>query len=173
METDLIQDGGQVKRQTDIDHHGPKYILIICHLPDPPIFSLPTTFKIRGSRFRKAKAKWWHKFLSRKNQKLLNYNCNEIFLISHLDSDPYWYLFSKLGPFRTCIEGKKDEWRIRFRNFKEVPDLAGKPCSSVPSHPSESVIRIHLRSTLQLGQVKTLIPLLVQIIGSQQIVKDF
>jgi hypothetical protein len=47
METDLIQDGGQVKTQTDIDHHGPKYILIICHLPDPPIFSLPTTFKIR------------------------------------------------------------------------------------------------------------------------------
>ena len=46
METDLIQDGGQVKRQTDIDHHGPKYILIICHLPDPPIFSLPTTFKV-------------------------------------------------------------------------------------------------------------------------------
>jgi hypothetical protein len=44
METDLIQDGGQVKRQTDIDHHGPKYILIICHLPDPPTFSLPTTF---------------------------------------------------------------------------------------------------------------------------------
>ena len=46
METDLIQDGGQVKRQTDIDHHGPKYILIICHLPDPPTFSLPTTFKV-------------------------------------------------------------------------------------------------------------------------------
>ena len=46
METDLIQDGGQVKRQTDIDHHGPKYILIICHLPDPPIFSLPTTFNV-------------------------------------------------------------------------------------------------------------------------------
>ncbi len=45
METDLIQDGGQVKRQTDSDHHGPKYILIICHLPDPPTFSLPTTFK--------------------------------------------------------------------------------------------------------------------------------
>jgi hypothetical protein len=47
METDLIQDGGQVKRQTDIDHHGPKYNLIICHLPDPPIFSLPTTFKTK------------------------------------------------------------------------------------------------------------------------------
>jgi hypothetical protein len=46
METDLIQDGGQVKRQTDIDHHGPKYNLIICHLPDPPTFSLPTTFKL-------------------------------------------------------------------------------------------------------------------------------
>jgi hypothetical protein len=55
METDLIQDGGQVKRQTDIDHHGPKYILIICHLPDPPIFSLPTTFK---------ELSWPKKFLS-------------------------------------------------------------------------------------------------------------
>jgi hypothetical protein len=42
----------KVKRQTDIDHHGPKYILIICHLPDPPIFSLPTTFKqLTGSLF--------------------------------------------------------------------------------------------------------------------------
>jgi hypothetical protein len=36
----------KLKDKTDIDHHGPKYILIICHLPDPPTFSLPTTFKV-------------------------------------------------------------------------------------------------------------------------------
>jgi hypothetical protein len=35
----------KLKDKTDIDHHGPKYILIICHLPDPPTFSLPTNFK--------------------------------------------------------------------------------------------------------------------------------
>jgi hypothetical protein len=37
----------KLKDKTDIDHHGPKYILIICHLPDPPTFSLPTTFKFQ------------------------------------------------------------------------------------------------------------------------------
>jgi len=36
----------KLKDKTDIDHHGPKYILIICHLPDPPTFSLPTTFNM-------------------------------------------------------------------------------------------------------------------------------
>jgi hypothetical protein len=45
METDLIQDGSQVKRQTDIDHHGPKYILIICHLPEPLFFHYPLPLK--------------------------------------------------------------------------------------------------------------------------------
>jgi hypothetical protein len=45
METELFQDGGQIKREKDIYHHGPKHIQIICHLPDPPSFSLPTTFK--------------------------------------------------------------------------------------------------------------------------------
>jgi hypothetical protein len=45
-ETELFQDGCQIKREKDIYHHGPKHILIICHLPDPPSFSLPTTFKL-------------------------------------------------------------------------------------------------------------------------------
>jgi hypothetical protein len=38
----------KLKDKTDIDHHGPRYILIICHLPDPPTFSLPTTFNVRA-----------------------------------------------------------------------------------------------------------------------------
>ena len=46
METELFQDGGQVKRE-NIYHHGPKHIPIICHLPDPPSFSLPTTLNQR------------------------------------------------------------------------------------------------------------------------------
>ena len=36
--------------KTDIDHHGPNYIPIICHPPDPPTFSLVPTFKARNSR---------------------------------------------------------------------------------------------------------------------------
>jgi hypothetical protein len=44
-EIDLFQDGGQIKREKDIYHHVPKPISIICHLPDSPPFSLPTTFK--------------------------------------------------------------------------------------------------------------------------------
>jgi hypothetical protein len=32
------------KKEKDIYHHGPKHIPIICHLPNPPSFSLPTTF---------------------------------------------------------------------------------------------------------------------------------
>ncbi len=30
----------------DIDHHSPRPISIICHFPDPPSFSLPTTFNV-------------------------------------------------------------------------------------------------------------------------------
>jgi hypothetical protein len=41
-----IQDGGQIKREQDIYHHGPRPISIICHLPDPPCFSQVTTFNI-------------------------------------------------------------------------------------------------------------------------------
>jgi hypothetical protein len=46
-EIELIQDGGQIKRQKDIYYRSPRLIPIICHLPDPPpprIFSLVTTF---------------------------------------------------------------------------------------------------------------------------------
>jgi hypothetical protein len=39
---ELIQDGGQIKRETDIYHHGPGPISIICQLPGPPCFSLVT-----------------------------------------------------------------------------------------------------------------------------------
>jgi hypothetical protein len=42
----LIQDGGQINRETDIYHHGQRPISIICQLPDPPYFSLVTTFKV-------------------------------------------------------------------------------------------------------------------------------
>jgi hypothetical protein len=43
---DLIQIGGKIKSQKDIDHHGPKNIPIICHIRDPLCFSLvPPTFK--------------------------------------------------------------------------------------------------------------------------------
>jgi hypothetical protein len=35
----------ELKKKKYIYHHGPKHIPIICHLPDPPSFSLPTTFK--------------------------------------------------------------------------------------------------------------------------------
>ncbi len=34
-----------IKRKTNLDRHGQRPIPIICHLPDPPSFSLPTTFK--------------------------------------------------------------------------------------------------------------------------------
>jgi hypothetical protein len=46
----LLPNGGnllvpQIIRQKDIDHHVPKHIQIICHLPDPPKFSLVPIFK--------------------------------------------------------------------------------------------------------------------------------
>jgi hypothetical protein len=41
METELFQYGGQLKEKKDFDHHDPKHILILCHLTDPPSFSLP------------------------------------------------------------------------------------------------------------------------------------
>jgi hypothetical protein len=45
MEIELIQDGGQIKRETDIYHHSQGPMSIICQLPGPPCFSLVTTFK--------------------------------------------------------------------------------------------------------------------------------
>ncbi len=44
QEIDLIQDYGKIKRQKDIHHHGPKHIPNLCHLRDPPHFSLVTNF---------------------------------------------------------------------------------------------------------------------------------
>ncbi len=45
---DFIRDGGKIKRQRDIYHHGPKPISIIFHDPHPSSFSLPvpTTFNL-------------------------------------------------------------------------------------------------------------------------------
>ncbi len=45
-EIELIQDGGQIKKETDIYHHGPgPCISNVSQLPGPPCFSLVTTFK--------------------------------------------------------------------------------------------------------------------------------
>jgi hypothetical protein len=46
---ELIQDGGKIRRQKDIYHHGPRPIPFICHPLNPPLFSLVTTFKWRHS----------------------------------------------------------------------------------------------------------------------------
>ncbi len=47
-------DGGQIKREKDIYHHGPRLISIIFHLPDPPCFSLVTIFKSIAQRLTPA-----------------------------------------------------------------------------------------------------------------------
>jgi hypothetical protein len=39
-----IKDDSKVKRQTNLDRHGLRPIPNVCHLPDPPWFSLQTTF---------------------------------------------------------------------------------------------------------------------------------
>jgi hypothetical protein len=41
-----IEVSNQIKREKDIYHQGPRPKPIICHLPDPPTFLLPTTFKL-------------------------------------------------------------------------------------------------------------------------------
>jgi hypothetical protein len=42
-EIELIQDGGQIKREKDIYHHDPRPIpIIFCHIPEPSCFSLVT-----------------------------------------------------------------------------------------------------------------------------------
>ncbi len=48
-ETEIrIKDHSKIKRHTNLDRRRPRPIPIICHLPDPPSFSLPTTFKVRN-----------------------------------------------------------------------------------------------------------------------------
>jgi hypothetical protein len=41
-----LEDGGQIKREKDIFHCSLRPISIICKLPNPPCFSLVTTFKV-------------------------------------------------------------------------------------------------------------------------------
>ncbi len=42
------KDDNRIKKQTDIDRHGPKPSLNSSQPPNPPPFSLPTTFKARN-----------------------------------------------------------------------------------------------------------------------------
>jgi hypothetical protein len=46
QETEILRrkDDGNIKKYTDIDRHGPKTSSITSQLPDPPHFSLVTTF---------------------------------------------------------------------------------------------------------------------------------
>ncbi len=40
-----IKDDGKIERETNLDRRGPSQIGTVWHIPDPPTFSLPTTFK--------------------------------------------------------------------------------------------------------------------------------
>ncbi len=44
-EIDKIKDDGKIERETNLDRRGPSQIGTVGHIPDPPTFSLPTTFK--------------------------------------------------------------------------------------------------------------------------------
>ncbi len=44
-EIDKIKDDGKIERETNLDRRGPRQIGTVWRIPDPPIFSLPTTFK--------------------------------------------------------------------------------------------------------------------------------
>jgi hypothetical protein len=43
-----IKDDSKIRMQTNLDRRGLRPIPIICHLLDPPSFSLPTTFNSLG-----------------------------------------------------------------------------------------------------------------------------
>jgi hypothetical protein len=45
-ERQQIKDDKKIKRKTNLDRRGPRPLPTICHLPDPPSFSLPTTFNV-------------------------------------------------------------------------------------------------------------------------------
>ncbi len=72
----------KLKDKTDFDHHGPKYILIICHLPDPPTFSLPTTFKVTKLRFKKRNVQTGQHH--NKHKKMSTVAENKICYVDHL-----------------------------------------------------------------------------------------
>ncbi len=42
---DKIKVDGKIERETNPDRRGPSQIGTVWHIPDPPTFSLPTTFK--------------------------------------------------------------------------------------------------------------------------------
>ncbi len=44
-EIDKIKDDSKIDREKNIDRRGPRQIGTDRHIPDPPSFSLPTTFK--------------------------------------------------------------------------------------------------------------------------------
>jgi hypothetical protein len=48
-ETHKIKDDSKIIRQTNLQRRGLRPIPIICHLLDPPSFSLPTTFNVKGT----------------------------------------------------------------------------------------------------------------------------
>ncbi len=45
MEIDKIKDDSKIVREKNIDRRGPRQIETDWHIPDPPTFWLPTTFK--------------------------------------------------------------------------------------------------------------------------------
>jgi hypothetical protein len=47
MEKNKIKDDNKIKRQTNLNRRRPRPIPIICHVPDPPSFSLPATFNAK------------------------------------------------------------------------------------------------------------------------------
>ncbi len=46
-----IKDDSKIKREKNINRCGQRYIVNVCHLSDPPSFSLPTTFKRQFSKY--------------------------------------------------------------------------------------------------------------------------
>ncbi len=50
-EIELFEDGGQIKIEKNVYHHGPRPTSIICHLPDPLVFHWPLPLIMKFSRF--------------------------------------------------------------------------------------------------------------------------
>jgi hypothetical protein len=46
-----IKDDSKIKRQTNLDRQGLRPLPNVCHLPDPPWFSVQTTFKDTGELY--------------------------------------------------------------------------------------------------------------------------
>jgi hypothetical protein len=42
-----IKDDDKIERGTNLDRRGPSQIGTVGHIPDPPTFSLPTTFNVQ------------------------------------------------------------------------------------------------------------------------------